>query len=199
MAKRNSQLQAFLNSFEAAIRERTGPSDPALQAAERIFTALRRPGDALTAVPKRLPVCDHFEAAIQSMTGTPSLAARHALALAAIEPQLTWVQRQGADELGEPFKSGHANATIIGRNGLEARQDVWIGASLIAPGVTYPDHRHPPEEVYVVLSPGEWRQEHDAWHEPGPGGVVYNPPNILHAMRSSTAPLLATWCLWAGS
>ena len=69
----------------------------------------------------------------------------------------------------------------------------------MAPNTRYPDHRHPPEEVYLVLSPGEWRQGDGAWHEPGPGGVVHNPPAIVHAMRSGDTPLLAIWCLWMGT
>jgi quercetin dioxygenase-like cupin family protein len=66
----------------------------------------------------------------------------------------------------------------------------------MAPGITYPDHRHPPEEVYIVLSEGDWRQESGPWHTPGIGGIVYNPHDIVHAMRSSSSsPLLGIWCL----
>lgn len=32
------------------------------------------------------------------------------------------------------------------------------------------------EEIYVVLTPGEWRQCDGPWHEPGAGGIVHNPP-----------------------
>jgi hypothetical protein len=56
-----------------------------------------------------------------------------------------------------------------------------------------------PEEVYVALSPGEWRQNDDPWIEPGVGGLFYNPPSIRHAMRSGPKPFLAAWCLWAGA
>jgi hypothetical protein len=54
---------------------------------------------------------------------------------------------------------------------------------------------HDPEEVYLALSPGFWRQEAGAWHEPGIGGIVYNLAGITHAMRSSSVPFLAIWCL----
>ncbi len=37
------------------------------------------------------------------------------------------------------------------------------------------------------------------WHAPGIGGLVYNPPDIIHATRATTAPLLAIWSLWAGT
>ena len=43
---------------------------------------------------------------------------------------------------------------------------------------------------------GEWRQASNPWHEPGIGNLVYNPPNIVHAMRSADQPLLAVWFLW---
>jgi hypothetical protein len=66
----------------------------------------------------------------------------------------------------------------------------------MAPYTCYPDHRHPPEEIYLVLSSGQWRQARDPWHEPGIGGLVYNPPGIVHAMRSTERPLLAFWFLW---
>jgi quercetin dioxygenase-like cupin family protein len=61
--------------------------------------------------------------------------------------------------------------------------------------VQYIDHHHPPAEVYLVLSPGAWRQADGPWHEPGIGGTVFNTPNIVHAMKSAEAPLLAIWCL----
>jgi len=98
-------------------------------------------------------------------------------------------------KLGSPFANGHANATLIGQGGLEERDDVWVGISLMAPNIEYPEHHHAPEEVYLVMSPGHWRQDRGEWFEPGIGGLVCNTPNILHAMRSGSAPLLATWCL----
>jgi quercetin dioxygenase-like cupin family protein len=95
------------------------------------------------------------------------------------------------------FAAGHANANLLGPypEALERRDDVWVGVSLMAPEITYPDHNHPPEEVYLALSRGYWRQNTHPWHEPGIGGVVYNPPGITHAMRSGPEPFLAIWCL----
>lgn len=87
---------------------------------------------------------------------------------------------------------------IIGDGGLEARQDLRMGASLLAPNTFYPNHQHPPEEVYIALTPGHWRQEAGPWREPGIGGLVYNPPNIIHAMQSGASALLAIWMLPPG-
>jgi hypothetical protein len=45
------------------------------------------------------------------------------------------------------------------------------------------------------LSRGHWRQDDDPWVEPGIGGLIHNPANIVHAMRSGDQPLFAIWCL----
>jgi quercetin dioxygenase-like cupin family protein len=68
----------------------------------------------------------------------------------------------------------------------------------MAPGTTYPDHSHPPEELYVVVSPGEWRQNRGGWQPHGPGDLIHNPPGIDHAMQAGAVPLLALWLLWIG-
>ena len=88
---------------------------------------------------------------------------------------------------------------ILGPAGLEHRNDVWIGASLMAPFVRYPDHAHAPEETYLVLSEGDFRQGDGDWFTPGVGGSFYNSPWIKHAMRSGAAPLFAFWALWVES
>lgn len=141
-----------------------------------------------------MPVCSHLPAALEHARAAGALVD----AFAAIEPQLNWKIRDGAAAHGEHFLNGHANASIVGPEGIEIRRDVWIGVSLLAPHTQYPDHHHPPEEIYIVLSKGQWRQASNPWHEPGVGGLVYNPPNIVHAMRSMDEPLLALWFLPVG-
>jgi quercetin dioxygenase-like cupin family protein len=195
-ALRSPDLQLFLTLAEAAIHG-SDVEVPARAAADRIFTALREPSDQTTSPDAaRLPVCRHLATALEHVRGQPGPISALADAFAAMEPRLHWKVRAGAETQGQQFLHNHANATITGSEGLEIRSDVWIGVSLLAPHTRYPDHRHPPEEIYVVLSDGQWRQESDPWHEPGIGGLVYNPPNIVHAMRSAERPLLALWFLW---
>lgn len=193
------ELQAFLASAEAAILDRSDGDGPVPKAAERIFSALRMSvGQSGLRAPARPPVCAHLPAALAQARRQPGPVGALADAFAAIEPRLEWKARAGAEAHGEEFLQGHANAALVGSEGLEIRSDVWLGVSLLAPHTRYPDHRHPPEEIYVVLSHGEWRQESGPWHAPGLGGLVYNSPNIVHAMRSAELPLLALWFLWTG-
>lgn len=197
MSLRSSDLQSFVTSAEAAIDHGAGVNGPMRAAAERIFSALKVPATPTERIETaRLPVCSHLPMALENARRQSHPVSSLADAFAAIEPKLNWRLRARADVQGEQFLNGHANATIIGSEGLEIRRDIWAGVSLMAPHTRYPDHRHPPEEIYVVLSDGQWRQADKPWHEPGIGGLVYNPPNIVHAMRSTERPLLALWFLW---
>jgi hypothetical protein len=194
---RSPDLQSFLTLAEAAIHDGSRADGRLRVAAERMFLALRTPPtQAAPPATARLPVCRHLPAALEHARRQPGAVGALADAFAVIEPQLNWKVRAGAETHGEQFLRGHANAAITGSEGLEIRHDVWIGVSLMAPHTRYPDHRHPPEEIYVVLSDGQWRQADNPWHEPGIGGLVYNPSNTVHAMRSAERPLLALWFLW---
>jgi hypothetical protein len=111
----------------------------------------------------------------------------------AISNRLQWYRRPG---LHSPkFMNGHANAEIIGPMGLHVRDDIKVGVTLMRRHLTYPDHHHFPEEVYIVLSDGLWRQNQEPWWSPGTGGYVYNKPDVLHAIKSVETPLCAIWCL----
>jgi quercetin dioxygenase-like cupin family protein len=196
LTQRSPDLQSLLALAEAAIHQAPDVEAPVHSTAARVFEALRAPSTQASSETARLPVCRHLPAALEHARRQPGPVGALADAFARIEPILNWQIRPGAETLGEPFLNGHANATIIGPEGLEVRHDVRVGVSLMAPHTRYPDHRHPPEEIYVVLSSGLWRQADRPWHEPGIGGLVYNPPNIVHAMRAREWPLLALWFLW---
>jgi quercetin dioxygenase-like cupin family protein len=196
-AFRSAELQSFLTVAEAAIRHGSSSDGRVRVAADRIFSALGVPSTrTIRQRTGRLPVCRHLTSVLDFACRQPGPVGALANAFVIIEPQLDWKVRAGAETGDEQFQNGHANATITGPDGVEVRCDVRIGVSLMAPHTRYPDHHHPPEEIYVVLSSGQWRQESNPWHEPGIGGLVYNPPNIVHAMRSTERPLLALWFLW---
>ena len=189
---RPPDLQAFLDlSAHELIAVTWGQ---AARAAERLDQRLRAETGAMARRPaERLAVCDSIGPALQAAAKGPrgGLAA----AFAALDRQLAWKRRQSADPANSAFWNGHANAMILGPGGLEDRADVWIGATVMAPGVTYADHDHPPEEIYLPLAAGEWWNAEMDWTDPGPEGVIYNPPGILHKMRAGTAPFLALWYL----
>lgn len=193
MTTRSTELQAFLDALQAALAVGAPPGSGDAAAADRASAALVDPAPGET--PRRTVqhACRVLPDALANARelGMASLAD----AFAAIEPGLAWHAREDRVGADANFPTSHANAVIVGAGGLEPRADVRIGVSLMAPHTAYPNHRHPPEEVYVSMSAGHWRQERGPWFEPGPGGTVYNEPNIVHAMRSGEAPLLAIWTL----
>jgi quercetin dioxygenase-like cupin family protein len=200
MMHRDAKLQIFYDFTETAIHRRADTCANAGSAAKRIFDALRtRVGDQGNFAPERLPVCNALESALHVASAGPTPIPALAAALSELSPRLRWQRRNSAPPDGTSFHDGHANALVAGPGGLEERDDVWISISLLAPHVRYPDHRHAPEEVYVSLAGGAWWNSYMDWTTPGPGGLIYNEPNVLHAMRTEAQPLLAIWCLWVGS
>lgn len=190
---RDPALTTLYASLFDAVARAPSPPAGAREAAGLVSARLQLPGEAAPPASRKPPVAAaHLPSALGAAERhVPALAG----ALAALAERLTWAARPGSDAVPGDFEHRHANALIAGPEGLERRDDLRIGVSLMAPDTRYPDHRHPPEEVYVVLSEGEWRQEAGPWHRPGPGGLVYNPHNIVHAMRAGPAPLLALWML----
>lgn len=200
--KRSPDLQHFLDCLDDAILARATPDSAALRLQQTIAAGLQVPQAAGGDTPVRLPVCVHFDSTVADIQTAPHQRPEVkalANALRAIEPHLVWERRWTAKPGDGGFYDGHANANIVGPEGLEIREDIWIGVSLVAPQIDYPEHHHPPEEVYVALSPGEWRNEEQNWFTPGAGGLVYNRHDTRHAMRAGAAPLLAVWSLWVGA
>ncbi|HVI91518.1 MAG TPA: dimethylsulfonioproprionate lyase family protein [Dongiaceae bacterium] len=194
--REDRQLQHFIDVLERAIFDRLDEGMTEWNVADGIFSALKvpgAPGSGLTAA--SLPAQQHLATALTVGKSGPADVAAVAEAFGQLAPRLAWYRRKNAEQAGQHFMDGHANAIIIGEAGLERRSDLHIGASLMAPHVQYVDHHHPPAEIYLVMSPGSWRQEQRPWHEPGIGGIVYNTPHIVHAMKSAAQPLFAIWCL----
>lgn len=197
MNVRAGTVEEAIDAARAAFEARARDPQAAASVA-RIFGALREPLEGEGAAPARLPVCDLLAEAADPSRFTDPAMRRLAAALLRLDPVLAWRRRGGeATNASASFQDGHANAMIAGPGGVEVRRDVWLGVSLLAPGVRYPDHDHAPEETYLVLSGGEFSQNDGPWFEPGVGGSFHNPPGIRHAMRAGPAPLLAVWALWA--
>lgn len=191
-------LRAFLRHLADPLADST--TDPQIRTmAARLKSAAELAGSRGVAVPRRLPVCVNLQEAAETARGRSATLARVIECFMEIEPRLEWARRpSGGPFASDDWPEGHANATIIGSSGLETREGLQVGVSIMARNVRYPDHHHAPEEVYLVLSPGRFQHGDSDWWEPGIGGTLYNSPNIKHAMASGDAPLLAIWSLWDG-
>ncbi|WP_184498792.1 MULTISPECIES: dimethylsulfoniopropionate lyase [Rhizobium] len=197
MRVRGESLQLFVDTASQAF-DQFAKAPEARRSIRQFFAALEQPGVARVGEGSRLPVCAQLDVALAVDTSYYSSLTRLIEAFKGIEPMLEWRRRSKYDHTAsDNFVDGHANAMIIGPGGLEERSDLWFGVTLLAPHVRYPDHDHAPEEVYLVLSDGEFQQGEGDWFSPGIGGSFYNVPGIRHAMRSLDTPLFAFWVLLA--
>lgn len=189
----DSPLNRFRLELLRVLSDAVGLSPEAHNTVKAICLRLEQQGDLSPLTPKTNPLHDILQQVKDSSQYLP--VGLHSLAESFfnIADYLSWYKRPAPGM--EDFTAGHANADIIGPRGLVVRDDIQVGVTLMRPGLTYPDHHHLPEEVYIVLSEGFWRQSNNAWHSPGPGGFVYNPADIVHSMRSVDTPLFALWCL----
>ena len=194
MARREA-LQGFLDAAFVAF-DQFAQDLRARRSIMQMFAQLETTQPQRLDMGKRLPVCNHYlDQMLATCTGRASLDVLIER-FKALEPELEWNWRSVYDHTAsENFLTGHGNAMIVGPGGLEDRRDLWLGATLMAPNVRYPDHDHAPEETYLVLSEGEFQHGDSEWFTPGVGGSFYNPPGIRHAMRSREKPLFAFWAL----
>lgn len=195
MTQRSTDLQLFLDAAFAAYDQFTRAPE-ARRAIAAIADALEQPAPERTGAGGRLPiVASQLDAALAVNTEDETLRTL-VERFRILEPRLEWQRTsRNGETASENFVEGHANAMIVGPGALEPRKDVWLGVSLMAPQVRYPDHDHAPEEVYLVLSDSQFRQGDGEWFSPGIGGTFYNRPGILHAMRALGSPLFAFWAL----
>ncbi len=184
-------VNLFVDAFLASVdHSRPQPADAAF--AERLSARLSAAGPPAAPVEsRRIEACEHLGPALADLDQAPAPLRRLGAAIAALGPRLAWSRRSYDGPDAERFAASHANAVVI----RSAQTGVVVGLSLMAPGTAYPDHTHPPDEMYLVLSEGEWRREGGDWFAPGLGGTVRNAPGVSHAMRSKERPLLAVWAL----
>lgn len=188
---RSDSLQSFLDSafvaFDQCVKDpRAHPS------IMQIFAHLKTQQAQRKTVAKRLPVCVRYLESVLNVKTDRRTLDGMVECFRALEPELEWKPRASHIETAsENLLMGHANTMIAGPGGLEDTDDIWLGATLLAPNDRYPDDDHEPEETYIVLSEGEFMQGVSGWFSPGVGSSFYNPPGIRHAMLYGHKPLFA--------
>jgi quercetin dioxygenase-like cupin family protein len=143
-----------------------------------------------------LPVLRHWP---KALAGAAGIDRELAAALAELSPSFAW--RQNPNYVRRPpspeFLSGYGYAVIAGPGGL-APAGIAVGVLLLAPGLTYPAHAHPAEEIYLVLdAASRWQRAGEPWREGIGGAAIHHPPRVAHAMQAGEAPLCAIY-LWRG-
>jgi mannose-6-phosphate isomerase-like protein (cupin superfamily) len=139
--------------------------------------------------PASLPVLQYFA------PGGPPLAAH----LHEIRHHLAWMQTYAPADFGPEFLEKYGWTEIIGPRGPIPSQKLACGFLLLGPGLTYPDHHHMAEELYIVIAgTASWRRGAENWRQPPPGAVIHHPSDMPHAMKTGDETLLALYFWRAG-
>lgn len=161
---------------------------------ERLAGQAIGPGDFRTPEPRGLPVLRHLPQCLgEAMLFDADIAA----AIAAVEEGLQWRQSPTYTDavLGEGFSANYGWAEIIGPNGFFQGDDFLLGLLMLGPHCHYRDHYHPAPELYWPLTGmTEWRKGICAFEIKAAGSAIWHPSLMLHATRTSDAPLLTVWC-----
>ena len=147
-------------------------------------------------LPARPLPCTAYLADVATAASTPEqvLLAQ----LAANAPELHWGQTYTAADFGQPFIDNYGWLELFGTRGHFVNDKVAAGFLILGPKIVYPDHHHIAEELYVPLTGGtRWRKGEGDFVERAAGEVIHHPPNVSHAMRTGSAPLVALY-LWRG-
>lgn len=87
---------------------------------------------------------------------------------------------------GEHFPSGRWTRILAGGNSEVQPERFVVGYTVLYPGGGIPPHRHPNEEVYVILS-GQARLRIDAEEMELTGvAAAYIPPDVEHTLVNIT-------------
>ncbi|MGO6882995.1 dimethylsulfonioproprionate lyase family protein [Rhizobium ruizarguesonis] len=107
---------------------------------------------------------------------------------------LTWARSKAGPFASRNFENSHAHAVLFGPGGIEERNDVRIGVTILAPYTRFPDHTQYQPRAFLALSPMEFCTESDSWKRLHAGEIAYSGAGEVVAMRCTAKPLLMLWC-----
>jgi quercetin dioxygenase-like cupin family protein len=124
-----------------------------------------------------------------------------ASAIAGAIPLFHWRQNPNynAANMGTAFMAGYGYVEFAGpQDALFHAPDLRVGLLLLGPGLHYPLHAHPAEEIYHPLTQGGlWRRGEEAWRVVPAGNAIHHAPMVPHETKAADRTLLALYC-WRG-
>ncbi|MGB0798377.1 MAG: dimethylsulfonioproprionate lyase family protein [Planktomarina sp.] len=111
-------------------------------------------------------------------------------------PDAQWLETYGETDIGDDFLTRFGCYCAIGGGGAWT-SDLMAGYVVtMPPGLYYPWHQHPAEELYLVLAgEAEFYAEGQAAQTLRAGGTSFHASNQPHAMQTFDTPVMAyvTW------
>ena len=103
--------------------------------------------------------------------------------------QVRWTEFYEEDNWSKSFLPSLANGEGIGPDGRLQHNEIILGLFLLGPHTTYPEHAHPAEEFYLVLSGNpEFKVGSNNFELQEAGSIALHHSNISHAIRTASEP-----------
>lgn len=177
-----SALDRFLYGCADELNRRAASSDEIFREGARVFA---------NALSQMRPI-EHPHSTVPVASALAAVSAGE-LAELAVEAQdeIPWIA-------SHRMTDGGTEAALAPLNEARDFGDVVVGLLLLAAGATYPEHSHPPQEVYVpIAGGGEWRFGGSKdYRQLLADELAYNHPNDRHGIVAGDEPLLAMYILW---
>lgn len=191
----SAQLTALLAALRRAFVGEPGPEgaagDELHRVAKLIAAADQQPGPLR---PTSHPVTAHLpEVLARAEQRVPELAE----ALRPIASALPWRYGYAPRADAPGLESAMAWAELIGPLAPIVSHEVCFGLTLIGPRSFYPPHRHPAIELYRILVGEPLWTVATSTSAQSPGALIFHDRDVVHAMRTGDAPLLAIYS-WTG-
>lgn len=115
-----------------------------------------------------------------------------------LAPKLNWQQTYTAAQVGQTHLRNYGWFNILSPDGMFQSDEFRISVGVWLKGLFYPEHRHEPEEHYVVLAGGGvFRSGTAEPRQCQAGDTVHHPSNIVHSIDMADHDLMAL-AVWRG-
>lgn len=190
-----AQYRLLLNALRKHFEKGLPRQGPVGEEIKEVSAALARlQASAVAPQPVRHPLVRHLPVALSLVAAQ---AADLAHTLGPLAAQLPWRYGYAARKDAPNLENEMGWAEIVGPDAPFKSDEVCFGLTLIGAHCTYPPHRHPARELYLVLAGrAGWTVGDQTYIQP-PGAYILHEPDVVHAMRTSNEPLLAIYS-WTG-
>ncbi len=195
MNQRHPALEQALQTLKSAFQVIVPRNHQASTILNEAFDKLAVPHvPTVATTPQFQPAVNFLKPAADMALQGPKYSSAFTRDLMNLETMLHWIKAENMAP-GFEMPSDYAESYLVGPNGIEVRKDVQVGISILNSDIVYPAHRHAPEEIYLAMTGGFWRQKDENWNDHEAGSFIYNSSNTLHSLAAKPYPQLSVWVL----
>ena len=115
------------------------------------------------------------------------------------QAQLRFGQSYSNSDFGTEFLRQYGWIKMLGPEAYWHSDRLASGFLLLGDKVTYPQHWHQAEEIYLpICGDAEWYREDLGWQKQPAGSLIHHASNIRHGTRTTGEPMIALYVWRSG-